>query len=66
MTARVIGRITDHEQGIAAEVSERDDGKFVVEYLDLHARESLPTKTIVDDIGAAKTAAAAFIKGEPQ
>jgi hypothetical protein len=66
MTAQVIGRISDHEQGIAAEVSERDDGKFVVTYLDTHAREQLPTQTIVDDLEAAKTAAKAFIEGEPQ
>lgn len=64
MTAQVIGRISDHEQGIAAEVSQRDDGKYVVAYLDTHAGETLPTKTIVDDIEAAKRAAQSFIDGE--
>lgn len=66
MTTQVIGRISDHEQGIAAEVAKRDDGKFVVTYLDTHAREQLPTQTIVDDIEAAKTAAQSFIDGEPK
>lgn len=64
MTVQVIGRITDHEQGIAAEVGLRDDGKYVVAYIDTHAHETLPTKTIVDDIEAAKTAAQNFINGE--
>ena len=64
MTTQVIGRITNSDQGIAAEVSLRDDGKYVVAYLDTHARETLPTKTIVDDIEAAKAAAQSFIDGE--
>ncbi|MCK5496374.1 MAG: hypothetical protein KAI80_08190 [Hyphomicrobiaceae bacterium] len=64
MSVQVIGRITNNEQGIAAEVSLRDDGKYVVAYLDTHAHESLPSKTICDDIDAAKHAAQSFINGE--
>ena len=64
VTVQVIGRITDSAQGIAAEVSRRDDGKYVVAYLDTHAGETLPTKTICDDIDAAKLAAQSFINGE--
>ena len=64
MKSGVIGRVTDHAQGIAAEVAHHGDGKFIVTYIDTCAREQLSTQDIVDDIEAAKRLVKSFIEGE--